>query len=283
MAYQIIEDFAAGIDLRRSAITAKPGTLRELSNGVVTGGGEIEKRQRFTSLGFVGTDTTGLSYDGVEVCVFGTKPAPTTAPPAPIGYRRLVGEPGETLSYVRTSGVFGGKFLVAARVNGTGPPSRLFYDGAMVGPTGINAARVHRGKVYAVAKTDLTFSALDSASDWAGIGSGIIDVSQQDSDTGRLMGMAEYYGQLACSPGLACRFGPWTRRPGAEHRVQTLNGVGLFAHNAAARFSTGDVLFLSDTGIRSLRAREQLERCNPVGHWLAGGPHRGGPHPQLSA
>ena len=47
MPYYVIENFARGVDTRRSAETTQPGALRLLRNAFVNEGGEIEKRKAF--------------------------------------------------------------------------------------------------------------------------------------------------------------------------------------------------------------------------------------------
>ena len=52
MAYYLISDFRAGLDTRRLTESAQAGSLRELQNGFVNSGGEVQKLQ-----GFVVEDT----------------------------------------------------------------------------------------------------------------------------------------------------------------------------------------------------------------------------------
>lgn len=47
MSYFLIDNFAAGLDLRRSAEMAVAGSLRRLDNAYINEGGEIEKRKAF--------------------------------------------------------------------------------------------------------------------------------------------------------------------------------------------------------------------------------------------
>lgn len=47
MAYYLIDNFAAGLDLRRSAEMAVAGSVRRLDNAFINEGGEIEKRKAF--------------------------------------------------------------------------------------------------------------------------------------------------------------------------------------------------------------------------------------------
>jgi hypothetical protein len=70
MPYFTITDFAAGLDLRRSPLTAPPGTLRKLVNCHVTPGGEIEKRYTFTLVGQVDPASRGIVEVGGQLYVF---------------------------------------------------------------------------------------------------------------------------------------------------------------------------------------------------------------------
>jgi hypothetical protein len=48
LSYYLIENFANGLDLRRSVETAPPGSLRVLKNAFINEGGEIERRKAFS-------------------------------------------------------------------------------------------------------------------------------------------------------------------------------------------------------------------------------------------
>jgi hypothetical protein len=78
-------------------------------------------------------------------------------------------------------------------------------------------------------------------------------LAKHDSETESLSGLEVYYGKLAV-------FGRYTTQiwkvdpdPALNALHQTLR-VGAVAPHAIRQFGTGDVLFLSDSGIRSLRA-----------------------------
>lgn len=70
MPYFTITDFAAGLDLRRSTLTAPAGTLRKLLNAHVNAGGEIEKRFAFASFATVGANTRGLASVNQKLYTF---------------------------------------------------------------------------------------------------------------------------------------------------------------------------------------------------------------------
>ena len=73
MSYIVLEGFPKGVDARKFALAATPGTLADLTNGHLTNGAEIEKRKAFveaqdlsaiTETG--GTATAGLSIFGLQ-------------------------------------------------------------------------------------------------------------------------------------------------------------------------------------------------------------------------
>lgn len=70
MPYFTITDFAAGLDLRRSSLTAPAGTLRSLRNAHVSPGGEIEKRYAFVKFKTVDANTKGLVAINQRLYVF---------------------------------------------------------------------------------------------------------------------------------------------------------------------------------------------------------------------
>lgn len=64
MAYLVIENFANGLDLRKSRTTAPPGSLRVLRNAFINEGGEIEKRKAFQEQDVLTTYGQTAAYKG---------------------------------------------------------------------------------------------------------------------------------------------------------------------------------------------------------------------------
>ena len=64
MAYLIIENFANGLDLRKSPETAPVGSLRVLKNAFINEGGEIEKRKAFSKISALTEYGQSGSYKG---------------------------------------------------------------------------------------------------------------------------------------------------------------------------------------------------------------------------
>lgn len=261
MPYIIIEDFSGGVDLRKSAITSRPGTLRALKNGFVNAGGEIEKAKTFTSVGVLPTgDTFGLAFRNNRLAVFGTKSAGTIGTlPGYTDYYQLIPSGGTpTISRVLDVSPFADGIYVIARFSDN--TIRHFYVTAstanqIASVDGTNA-RTHQSKLYLVDGRNLQFSALDDPDNFAGTGSGLIDVTAQDTGSTELVGIEQYYSYLALFARNAVQIWQMDADPANNSLVQVLGNIGLVAPNAVAKYGNGDALFLSDTGVRSLRARD---------------------------
>lgn len=261
MPYLIVEDFSGGIDLRKTAITSKPGTLRQLKNAFINAGGEIEKRKTFTSVGVLPTgDTFGLGFRNNRLAVFGTK-APGlvgTLPDYTDYYQLIPTDTARTIDRILDVSPYAGALYVIARLD-NGSIAHFYVDGAtnnqIVGAAGTNA-RSHQMKMYVVDGRNLKFSALDDPEDLAGVGSGTIDVTAQDADSTELVGIEQYYSYLLLMARNTVQIWQMDADPANNALVQVLGAIGLVAPNAAARYGNGDVLMLTDTGIRSLRARD---------------------------
>ncbi len=252
MAYQIIEDFSAGLDLRKSSITSAMSSLRTLNNGFISVGGEIEKRMAMPHLGAMSPGQThGLAFNNDKLVVFGTLP-PGSIDPLPDNtvYQQLI--TAKTISRVLDVQLFGAYLYVVARM--TDGTIEHFNGTGLVSATGTNA-RPFKSKMYAVDGQNLRFSSVLDASDWAGTGSGIIDVSTEDAGAANLVGLEQYYGNLALFGYNSVQIWNMDPDPALNTKIQTLGNIGLVAPNALASHGNGDVLFVSHTGIRSLRAR----------------------------
>lgn len=258
MAYTLIADFASGVDLRKSTVTAKAGSLRVLSNGFVNAGGEIEKRRRLAQLSALAPgDTFGLAGRNNEMFVFGTKDPATVSVPAPLKYHQLVlpGTVTATIARILDVEVFNNRFYVIARfIDGV---VRHFYDGAFVADGAGSNARAYKSKLYAVDGELIRHSAVGDPTNWTtGTGAGFIDGTTQDVGAADFVGLESYYNNLALFGRRAVQVWAMDPDPAKNQLVQVLGNIGLIAPNAAARYGNGDVLFLSDTGIRSIRARD---------------------------
>lgn len=259
MGYFLIEDFSQGLDLRKLPINAKPGSLRSLKNAFINPGGEIEKRVTVTSVGTVPATTFGVGFHGDKVVVFGTDVSAGGTLPSYVEYRQLIPTGGGvTISKILDVSPYSDKLYVIARMSDSSVRHFLVSGttGAQVaGVTGTNA-RTHRTKTYVVDGRNLRFSAVNTPSDFAGTGSGLIDVASQDVAMPDLVGIEVYYSFLALFGRTSVQTWAMDVDPDKNSLVQVLGNIGLVAPNAVAQYGSGDLLFLSHTGIRSLRARD---------------------------
>ena len=274
MAYLLIENFRLGMDLRKSATSAEPGSLRVLKNGFITAGGEIAKRKALTSLGQMpGGATRGLGFHGQSLAVFGTQGAPGGLPPD-VTFRPLAPEDMSlTLEAVTAVRNFGAGLYVVA-VMSDGKPHH-FYDGREVTGAAGSTVLGHRKKLYATDGVNLRFSGVASPTGWKdATGAGVIDVSAEDTATTDLVGLERYYSSLAVFARTFVQIWGMDPDPAQSTLLQTLSNIGLVAPNAAAGYGNGDVLFLSDTGLRSIRARDSSNAAvlndigSPLDAWV---------------
>lgn len=257
MAYMVVEDFSLGMDLRKSPVTASAKSLRLLSNGFVNAGGEIEKRRAFI-LGLAAGNLAGtyaLGSGGIYFYVFGSAARPAGLNPA-IGYQQLV---GATIERIMDVDMFDNQFYVVVRQ----PDGNFkhYFNGVLVADAP-NAPQVmaHRSKMYAISGNIVYFSTLNNPAVWTpgstNTGAGFIQLDGQDTGAVNLIGLASYYDQLALFGRNSIQLWAMDEDPAQNQLVSALGGTGLVAPKALARYATGDVLYLSDSGVRSLKARD---------------------------
>jgi len=238
-------------------VTAKAGGLRTLTNAFINAGGEVEKRKKLATLQSLGVGTYGLAGVDNKLYVFGTLSPGSVSVTPPVYYQQLVPAPslglGVTIDRILDVDVFAATLYTVVRF--TDGTVRHFYGSAQVAGQG-TAARTFKTKVYAAEGANVRFSAVNAPNDWAGTGSGLIDVTAQDAGSADIIGLENYYNYLALLGRRSIQLWSMAADPAQNQYIQTLSSTGLFAPNGAARYGNGDVLFLSDTGIRSIRARD---------------------------
>eukprot|EP00752_Nemacystus_decipiens_P019185 g17241.t1 len=199
--------------------------------------------------------------------VFGTV-ASVTGLPQVLTYQQLVHTNGAlTITRILKAETFGEELYVVAKMSDN--TEAHFLDGVHVTDQSIAGpyALSYKKKMFSTNGRNLRFSAIGHADvldpdNTAGPsstnlpGAGIIDMKQEDGSGGDLMSLVPYYSFLAVMARTSIQLWAMDPDPALSQQIQTLGSTGLIAHNAAARYANGDVLFLSDTGIRSIRARD---------------------------
>ena len=258
-----IDDFKLGLDTRKTPLTAPGGSLRVLENAVVNQGGEIQKRYAFVNVTTLPPDYLILFGQGTSLHAFGVNTS-TTIPqgtcPVPIVAHNLAAAPEQITELIDVE-AYADKFFVCGKgVSGT---TYCWYDGVLVKEADGSLshgtyARVWRSKMYRIDGPYLRFSGVNNPAqnDPASVdepGAGFINMALNDPDGENLMGMEVYYAQMAVMSRLQAQM--WTLNPDlTQDQIGQLLRIGTIAPHSMVQFGTGDVLFLSDSGVRSLHA-----------------------------
>ena len=290
--YFEIKDFAAGIDLRKSPITAPAGTLRILKNAHVTAGGEIEKRTAFVHRGTANPSSfglisiNGLVYTVSQANVLGHIAAggidasggPIIVGNVALDVTGMAG--GSHVTDVTDWDLYGGRLVLSAMgANGhphfwyqdAGGPNafvRRIQNDSGVNPAYARAFRTYKTKIHSVWANTMRFSAAGHPEHWGGddpaatpdplVGAGYVILDQEDSEMQSLQGLEVYYDKLAVFSNKACQLWSISHDSVQNQLLQTLRQCGTIAPQSIRQYGSGDILFLGSDGIRSLKAREQL-------------------------
>lgn len=255
MPYFTITDFAAGLDLRRSELTAPAGTLRSMINCHVTPGGEIEKRFAFVPFWEVSPDSRGLVELDQKLYTFGPNGPYKTEPPSGVWSVGVLGQQVPSIFEIVDYDLFDNKVFCILWKSAAGDLGR-YYDGLDLPLAKGAYCKTYKSKVYTVEGSVLYFSATGDASDWsAAATTNLIDLSLGDSDMTAAVALEVYYDKLAIMSKTATQF--WIMDPDflKNQYVQTLKQAGTMAWRSVLQYGSGDVMYLAPSGIRSLRAR----------------------------
>lgn len=125
--------------------------------------------------------------------------------------------------------------------------------------SGVGAtARTFSNKLYSTTRSLLYFSEIGDPTKFGGTanGAGFINLSNQDSGFEDLQAVGIYQGKMAIFSRRAVQIWSMDADPTKNLASQTLKNIGTFAPRSVTNFGDIDVFFLSDTGVRSLRARD---------------------------
>ena len=132
MSYFVIEDFKAGLDTRRMAVSSVPGSLLKLTNAHISRGGEIEKRPAFVQVCPLPANTFGLASVGTNMYIFGSIAAPALSADAPanLTYQKLDHPSGLAMTRVlHVNGFTGLPYVIAQYSDGS---VWHFYNGTRI-------------------------------------------------------------------------------------------------------------------------------------------------------
>lgn len=267
----MIDDFAGGLDTRKSGLTSAAGTLQRLNNCVITPGGEIAKRKAFVQVADL-TGTFGLASTESAVYAFrrnvGTPAAPSSGVPGVSLIYQTLPNGSATLTQTDFDTFDGGVYVVCYDPNPAVPyPSNVphYFNGVLTEGTGKGLyCRTFGTKMYAALGKTLYFSCIGDVVHWTNnpaatpiqAGAGLIDLAMQDADGENLTSLEIYYDKLSIFSTEASQIWAMDTDPLQNNMTQVLRGAGTVTPSGALQYGSGDVLYLSQTGIRSIKARD---------------------------
>lgn len=261
-----VNNFNGGLDVRKTVLTAPGGTLRQLENAFVNAGGEIEKRMALVTVANINVAVQPKPYifgQNGQVHVFGVAAAPVINNincPHPITPHTLAAAPEQIVEILDCEAFNNNYFVCGRGVSGT---TYCWYkdilvleaDGSYSHGTFV---RTYKTKMYRIDGMRLRFSGVNApeVNDPASVtnpGAGFINLGVNDPDGENLQSMEVYYNNMAVSARLLTQV--WTLDPDpANDTLGQMLRIGVISPHSMLQFGTGDVLFLSDSGVRSLKA-----------------------------
>lgn len=138
----------------------------------------------------------------------------------------------------------------AGLVMAGGADSDAFVPGGFVRTIG--------SKVYSVSDGVMHFSGIRQPTKWTtdATGAGFIDMSQETSDAEDLMAVANYQGFVAVFAPRVVLIWYVDPDPDLNSKRQTLKNTGTRYPKSVTEFGDSDLFYLSDSGQRSLKARD---------------------------
>ena len=263
MPYATIQDFRLGLDRRKRRATGIPGSLWECTNAHISRGGEIEKRKAFVAKYALPAGTFGLQSNGTTLYAFGSIAPPSM--PSGISYQQLIAPGTPSMTAVLDSCSFAGNtYVIATYSDGTthhfsNAVRVTDWDGGANKPAskGI-VCRTYKSKVHSLYGTTWWQSKTNTPAtfDSTQTGSGFQDLSQSDEFSASLTAMTPYQTSMAFFSRNNVQLWNVDVDPTKNVFVQTIGNTGTRANKSAVTVGNTDVYYLSDSGIRSLRARD---------------------------
>lgn len=127
--------------------------------------------------------------------------------------------------------------------------------------------KTFKNKMYALSGPSVYYSRLGVPDQYNGTGAGFDNLSNNTSGAEVLTAMANYFENMALFSSNNIQVWFMSDNPDENQQIQVLNNTGTDAADSVTAFGDNDVFYLSQSGIRSLRARDQTNAAfvNDVG------------------
>ena len=259
-----VKKIDGGLDVRRLPETTQGGVLIKAEDGHLNRGGEFEKRAAFVPEYTLPAGTVSLAADPDGIYVFGSDATPVGIPSG-VTYQRLQNG-AKTLSKVKSWDLYTGDIYAVALY--TDNTLSGFYNGAIDAdfPSGGTFYMTIGTKGTALAGPDVNFSEVGNTEQWtAGTGVGFIDMSQYLSGAETLTALADYQNGTAVFSERTVQIWTFAASVASSMRSQTLRNTGTASPRSVTGFGDGDVFYLDESGLRSLRARDSSNAASTSG------------------
>jgi hypothetical protein len=149
------------------------------------------------------------------------------------------------------------------------PANPLYWGNARVVGTVPTASLTYKTKAHVTSGSSLFFSGVNQPTQWGlnATGSGFINMSNNNGGNEVLTGVALYQGNVASFARRAVQIWSIDTDPANNRQGQVLSNTGALGQKSIISVGDIDVFYLSDSGIRSLRARDSSNAAvvNDVG------------------
>lgn len=220
---------------------------------------------------------TGSSGNGhiIAVNIHGTMNVSATSTPIGGGTDAVVGRPQKTfigfkngvadLAAAKTAGL---EMTISVTVEGD---SQVYTFGSdRIAGIDPSILFTYQGKGYMTDGSVFYFSALNDVTRWdrQATGSGFIDASNNLGIRDDITGIGVYQGKVAVFTRNDVQVWFVDPDPALNRLVQSIGNTGCIAPKSVTSFGSIDVFYLSDSGLRSLRARDASDAAfmADVGH-----------------
>lgn len=296
MPYLLISDFSNGLDLRRPRETAPSGSSQILRNAFVNEGGQIEKRKAFVLQENLTTfgqgDAKGMIAgpypvvgENVPTVLVRYRGDTDYGPFEPTQFRQnldpVTGQvlqryhvkrsdtelTNHSLHHVRSSSAYNGNLYTVetyfSEANSAWREIHIFVSDPLGSPVDTVLtenqfrafSKVLKQKNYIVEGDTVFASALGDPSDMSGTGSWVTDLKNQGPEIGDAVAIGDYFGQLVIFGKRGIMFWSVDPDPDLNQYLRAIDG-STFAPRSVIPYGSGDILYLSRNGIRSLQARD---------------------------
>lgn len=264
MATIWVRKIDGGLDARRLPESTSGGVLIKAQDGHLNRGGEFEKRAAFVLEYELPEGTSSIAADASSVYVFGADAEPSGMPDD-VTYQRLQNST-KTLDRVLSWDLFSGQIYAVAQY--TDDTITGFYNGTSDADFPANGTFVQTigTKNYALSASILYSSKVGDPDEWTtGTGVGFIDMSQYTSGAETLTALADYQDATAVFSERTVQIWSLASAVASSTRSQILRNTGTSSPRSVTGFGDGDVFYLDESGLRSLRARDSSNAASTAG------------------